>query len=174
MPTQSTHYALLTNITITKCDHHGAPQIAYPGRVVYADEQVLVARCVWSLQKTYRLGAFEIVEGDLLIECYYAEHWFNVFAVYNPAGRLKGWYCNITYPTTLAHQQLQWHDLALDLLVLPNGTQHILDRDEFCSLSISAADRAQAEAALTTLIRWARAGQGPFATHRINRPLGVK
>jgi len=72
--------------------------------------------------------------GDILREYFSPLHPFNAFAVVTPDGKHKGWYGNVTYPAFLldddSHPTLVWHDLYLDLVVLADGTMHLLDDDE--------------------------------------------
>jgi len=76
--------------------------------------------------------AFE--PGDTLREFFSAVHPYNAFAVTSPGGELRGWYGNVTYPVFLdivdGEQVLVWHDLYLDVVILANGTTHLLDDDE--------------------------------------------
>ena len=50
---------------------------------------------------------------------------------------LRGWYCNIGKPALLDGDCLSYVDLALDLLVFPDGRQFVLDEDEFLRLDLS-------------------------------------
>ena len=64
---------------------------------------------------------------------------------------LRGWYCNVGKPALLDGDCLSYVDLALDLLVFPDGRQVVLDEDEFLNLDLSPVDRQQALAALEEL-----------------------
>lgn len=150
------------DVTITKVDAEDQPAFSYTGEIVYQDEQMLIARCPWPSAQIVDLGPFALEPGDILMEYYYRSHWFNVFVVYDAAGVRKGWYCNITYPVEVLAQEIHWRDLALDLLVLPDGTDRVLDRDEFEAIPLSPQVRRRAEQALATLQCWARQGRGPF------------
>ncbi len=149
-------------ITITKLDYRRAPRFSYPGDLVAADDDVAVARCVWSAPKPFAVGPFVLELGDVFIEYYYRSEWFNIFEIYNPAGEFKGWYCNITEPAEIGEEAIRWCDLALDLLVLPDGAQMTLDEDEFEALRPDDATRARAAGALATLRRWANEKRPPF------------
>ena len=149
------------NIEITKLDHLGKPVLNYPGEVVYRDEQVFVVRCAWS-QGPYDLGPFYLEPGDIFVEFYYPNRWFNIFAIYDVSGGLKGWYCNLIAPVTISNSKVCWRDLALDLLVLPNGEEFLFDKDEFEALSPSVTLCRHAQSVLHTLRRWQREKQFPF------------
>jgi hypothetical protein len=77
-------------------------------------------------------------------------------------GVLKGWYCNVTTDVEIEGERIAWQDAALDLLVLPDGRQAVLDRDEFEALQPSAALRERVRTALNVLQRWARECHAPF------------
>jgi uncharacterized protein len=148
-------------ITISKLDHQGRPLFTYPGDVLFDDGNVLVARCVFAPQDTTRAG-LTFSRGDILIECYYRQEPFNIFAVYAPTGSLKGWYCNVLEHTEFTDGSIGWADLALDLLVMPDGESIVLDGDEFEAIAPSAAQRERARAAVETLERWVLERAFPF------------
>ena len=66
-------------------------------------------------------------------------------------GQFKGWYCNVGYPAVLEKDAVSYVDLALDLWVAPDGTQTVLDEDEFLELPMDVMTRAQAISALEKL-----------------------
>ena len=154
--------AVAGEVTITKLDHEGAATLQYRGEIVYADEATCVARCPWPLPRTVDLGPFRIEPGDIFVEFYYADEWFNIFAIYESTGVLKGWYCNITGDVALSEGDIRWRDLALDYLVTPDGRAMTLDRGEFDARALAAVERARAERALDTLAAWVAQGHYPF------------
>jgi len=90
--------------------------------------------------------------GDRFVEIYFSRRWYNIFEIHDREdGHLKGWYCNITLPAEISPQQVAYVDLALDVLVFPDGRQLVLDEDEFAALDLDPATRIQALAALHEL-----------------------
>lgn len=88
-------------------------------------------------------------KGDRFVEAYFTDHWYNIFEIHDRADdHLKGWYCNISYPAEFKDGQIHYVDLALDLLVFPDGRQLVLDEDEFDALSLDEATQARACLAL--------------------------
>jgi hypothetical protein len=76
--------------------------------------------------------------GDRFVEHYYADRWYNIFAVYDrDDGQIKGWYCNIGKPAVIEDGVVSYVDLALDLWVSVNGKQTVLDEDEFEKLDLN-------------------------------------
>lgn len=138
------------------------PPYTYEGEVAYRDEEVLVLRCLWTANKPFEVEDFRLERGDVMVECYYPAERFNIFAVYSAAGDLKGWYCNITEPPTLTDEEIRWRDLALDLLILPDGREILLDEEEFAALALDAESRRQALEALAKLRAWFAEKRFPF------------
>ena len=151
-------------VTIRKMGH-GAGRAAaeYEGEIVrLGDEGMIVVRCAWARAEPLDIGAFVLEFGDAFIEYYYPDEWFNIFEVRRADGVLKGWYCNITEPPEIGPGAIRWFDLALDLLVQPDGKAEVADEDEFAALALPADTRARALAALARLQVWAREEHPPF------------
>jgi uncharacterized protein len=92
--------------------------------------------------------------GDRFIELYYSDRWYNIYELHDRAdGHLKGWYCNVTRPAEIRDGEVTYVDLALDLLVYPDGGQLVLDEDEFAELNLDPQTSAQARSALEELQR---------------------
>ena len=99
-------------------------------------------------------GELTIATGDTLHERFSCEHPFNAFGVMSPAGDLKGWYANVTWPTFLEATPdglvLTWQDLVLDIIALPNGHIAHLDDDELAESPIPRAFPLLASAIIAT------------------------
>jgi uncharacterized protein len=90
--------------------------------------------------------------GDRFVEIYFSNRWYNINELHDrDDDHLKGWYCNVTLPAEFSEGQIAYVDLALDLLVFPDGRQLVLDEDEFADLTIDAQTRDQSRAALSEL-----------------------
>jgi predicted RNA-binding protein associated with RNAse of E/G family len=123
-------------LTVYKLDHHGREVWRYPARV--------------------------LARGDRLVETFYSDRWYNVFAVYNrDDGALKGWYCNVTRPATITDVLVSSDDLALDVWVSPDGAVTILDEDEFEALALNDGERKAARGALAQIIELAQSSRLP-------------
>ena len=91
-------------------------------------------------------------QGDRFVETYYSDRWYNIYEIHAREDEaLRGWYCNVTRPATITPETISYVDLALDLLVYPDGKQLVLDEDEFAELQISEGEREQALRALDEL-----------------------
>lgn len=93
-------------------------------------------------------------KGDRFVEYYYTDRWYNIFAIYDrDDGQIKGWYCNVGKPAEFEDGIVSYVDLALDLWVSANGTQTVLDEDEFDALELPDELRARALTGLAELKR---------------------
>lgn len=87
--------------------------------------------------------------GDRFVETFYTNRWYNIFEIHDvDDDRIKGWYCNIGKPAVLNGDELSYIDLALDLLVYPDGRQLVLDEEEFEALGLDVETKEKALAAL--------------------------
>jgi uncharacterized protein len=92
--------------------------------------------------------------GDRFIEYYYTDRWYNIFAIHDrDDGTVKGWYCNIGKPAVFEDSTVSYIDLALDLWVSVDGTQTVLDQDEFEALELNEELRTGALSGLEELKR---------------------
>lgn len=138
-------------ITVKKLNPAGQETWRYPGRVLEHDDNRLLLEAEFNRDD---LPFHEIVlrRGDRFVETFYSDRWYNVAAIYDrDDGRLKGWYCNIACPAELGDGFVAYIDLALDLLVYPDGRQLVLDEDEFIALALSPGVQQQARQALAEL-----------------------
>ncbi|MGB4595806.1 MAG: DUF402 domain-containing protein [Anaerolineaceae bacterium] len=87
--------------------------------------------------KPGQLGRVTLSTGDHFIETYYSDRWYNVFEIYTPSNaHPKVWYFNITRPAIFEPHLIRWVDLALDVLVFPEGEVALIDLDEFGALDL--------------------------------------
>ncbi|HZW04493.1 MAG TPA: DUF402 domain-containing protein [Anaerolineaceae bacterium] len=90
--------------------------------------------------------------GDRFLETFYSDRWYNIFEIHDlDDDRIKAWYCNVSRPAVFTDGEVSYVDLALDLLVYPDGRQLVLDEDEFERLPLGEAERRSARAALDAL-----------------------
>ena len=149
-------------VTVHKLDADGAEVFRYVGNIIHRSDTSVVLEAIFDMEQREFHG-LTFRSGDRFVETHYSDHWYNVLAVHDfDTGLLKGWYCNITRPAKIENDSLSAEDLALDLVVLPNGSQYVIDEDEFEALNLNSSDRAGAIAALKELQQFAEALDGPF------------
>ena len=72
-----------------------------------------------------------IARGTVSTEYYWLDRWYNVFRFSDSDGRLLNFYCNVNQPPSFDGHVLSYVDLDIDVLVAPDLTYKILDRDDF-------------------------------------------
>lgn len=90
--------------------------------------------------------------GDRFVETYFSDKGYNIFEIFDrDDDALKGYYCNITQPAQFENGRVEYVDLFLDLWVSANGTQTVLDEDEFLAADLDEETRRIARDALAEL-----------------------
>ncbi len=148
--------------TVVKLDYRAQEKWRYQGKVLDRSPSSITIEAIYD-QADQDFHGLRLRKGDRFVERHYADRWYNVFAVHDgTSGPLKGWYCNITRPARIEADRVWGEDLALDLIVWPDGSWIVLDEVEFEAQELSTADRANALAALAELKELAQAVDGPF------------
>lgn len=138
-------------ITVVKLDHLGQETWRYQGTILKQAPHEIILEAFFDHDEIW-IDEIILCRGDRFIEYYYDNRWYNVFEVHaREDGRFKGWYCNISSPAEITERHIKYRDLALDLLVYPDGRQVILDEEEFSLLTLDPKLRAGAQGALTEL-----------------------
>ncbi len=139
-------------ITVIKRNPDGQAVMRYTGEVLHQDPDGLTLEASFS-HADVSIVSTTLRRGDRFIETYYTERWYNIYEIHDRQDdRLKGWYCNIAKPAVLeSGNTISYVDLALDLWVAPDGTQTVLDQDEFAALELDPETRSKARLALEEL-----------------------
>jgi predicted RNA-binding protein associated with RNAse of E/G family len=139
-------------ITIIKRNVQGLETWRYSGVLTRQDGAALHLEAPFNGKDSPFMGIV-LKNGDRFVETYYTDRWYNIFEIHDrDDDALKGWYCNVGKPAVFdADDVISYVDLALDLWVAPEGTQTVLDEDEFAALDLDAETRSQAWAALEEL-----------------------
>jgi protein associated with RNAse G/E len=156
------------DLTVVKLAPDGSEAARYPALVLGVDAPWLVVEARWVMREVDSAG-LRFVPGDTLHEFFSPVHWFNVFAVFSPEGTLRGWYANVTHPTTIDFAAepptLAWHDLYVDVILSPDREPVVLDEDELAASGLASTDpelHARILATRDELLRLARARLFPF------------
>jgi len=141
----------MTDITVLKRNLSGEVTWQYEGRVLKREANCVVLEAFFNRDDMPFMDVV-LKRDDRFVETFYTDRWYNVFEIYDrDNGEFKGWYCNVGYPTVMEGSTVSYIDLALDLWVAADGSQTVLDEDEFLELSIDVITRAQAVSALEEL-----------------------
>ncbi|MCA1644091.1 MAG: DUF402 domain-containing protein [Chloroflexi bacterium] len=135
----------------------------WDGQVLRCDASGIVLRAEFNVDLVER-EFVTLRRGDVFVEFYYWDRWYNVFQISTSGGALKGWYANVGLPAELnsASGELHYVDLELDVWMHPNGEFLVLDQDEFDTLLAEHVELAEAaERGRETLLALAEAGRLP-------------
>lgn len=139
--------------------------VSYVSTPLHVSPTYALVRALWT-RPAVDLGYMQFAPGDILEEHFYTDAWYNIFAIFQADGVLRGWYCNVTRPARITHHAIHSWDLELDLFVSPNRQRCVrLDIDEFEAQDYQTRDPAAYQAgwqALTHLEALAQAGVAPF------------
>ena len=139
------------NVKVQKKNPAGEVTYEYEGVLLNHDEHSIVLEALFD---RVDLPFMDVVfrTGDRFVEYYYTDRWYNIFAIHDREdGKVKGWYCNVGQPAIFEDGVVSYIDLALDLWVSTNGTQSVLDEDEFLELDLDEELRSRALQGLAEL-----------------------
>lgn len=148
-------------VIIHKRDEKGQPLLQYEGilKKQTAQEIVVEARFGLDIETSYH----RFHKGDRMIEWFYTQRWYNIFEMHHfEDDSLLGWYCNITRPCSFEDGHIYADDLALDVMIYPDGRVLVLDEEEFEQLDIDTQSRHQAQEGLQQLLEHIRSHRPPF------------
>ncbi len=138
-------------LTIIKRNPQGEETWRYSGVVLRREPLGLLIEAFFN-RPDLPFHGITLGKGDRFIEAYFSHRWYNIFEIHDrETDVIKGWYCNVTRPAILSEEQIDYVDLALDLLVYPDGNSLLLDEDEFGMLGLSDRVRNRALAAAAEL-----------------------
>ena len=123
----------------------------YPGDLVTLTNDMVVVNARFTATDRLFFG-MALKKDDLFVEAYFIDRWYNIYEIYDRDNNTrKGWYCNISRPAVWDDSQISFEDLALDLLVFPDGRQIVLDEEEFEILDLDPEEKLTARNALAEL-----------------------
>lgn len=143
----------MDEVTVVKLNAAGEFAWQYQGQVLERCADRITLQAPFNRDDLPFFGII-LARGDRFIETFFSDRWYNVFEIHDRVdNHVKGWYCNIAMPATLTDGKVTYIDLALDVLVYPDGSRKILDEDEFEVLEITAELREKARHALADVLR---------------------
>jgi protein associated with RNAse G/E len=138
-------------ITVKKLDHKGRETWRYKGQLLQRSSSSITIVAFFD-RPDIDLHGMSLCFGDRFVETYYFDRWYNIFEIHDKDNdQIKGWYCNIGYPAEIQENSISYKDLALDLLVFPDGTQIVLDEDEFNEIKLKEDEHRNVVDALNKL-----------------------
>jgi len=125
-------------ITIIKQNHLGEPVFSWEGELVSETTTSRMVRAYFSGAEAVAVDKVTFRKGDLMLERYYTDRWYNAFEVHDGlSDQVKCWYINLCYPAQFGMESITWQDLV----VYPSGEYRLLDEDEFDDLLIEPTVR---------------------------------
>ena len=150
------------SVKVKKKNPAGEVTYEYEGVILTRDKQSIVLEALFDRAD---MPFMDVVfkTGDRFVEYYYSNRWYNIFAIHDREdGQIKGWYCNIGKPAVFEDSIVSYIDLALDLWVSTDGTQTVLDEDEFENLKLNEELRTGALNGLDELKDLFKSKNPPF------------
>jgi hypothetical protein len=135
---------IVPRIKVQKKNPAGEVTYEYEGTLLNRDEHSITLEALFDrADMPFMDTVFK--KGDRFVEYYYTDRWYNIFTIHDSEdGHVKGWYCNIGKPAVIEDSVVSYVDLALDLWVSVDGTQTVLDEDEFEKLDLNEELRTSA------------------------------
>lgn len=134
------------------------------GLVTQTDELIVLVGRFEDDVDHHDLG--KIKKGTISFEHFWPGRWYNIFRFHEPDGALKAYYCNIAMPPDLADDVLDFVDLDIDVVVWPDMSYDVLDRDDFERNSVKYGYPDDVKAAVGSvvddLVRMIERRQFPF------------
>jgi hypothetical protein len=141
----------MSPMEIIKRNTLGEVKFRYPGRVVEQFENGVIIEAFFN-RDDLPFHGITLRRGDRFLETYYTNKWYNIYEIHdNDDDRVKGWYCNISFPAEIHADRIEFTDLALDLLAFPDGRYLVLDEDEFSMINLPEEIKANALIGLSQL-----------------------
>jgi hypothetical protein len=143
--------AMSEKVLLIKRDHTGKEVWRYSGCLIQSSKAGNLVEAPFN-RDDLPFHGLVIKRNDRFMELYLKGQWFNIYEIHDrDTDTIKGWYCNVTRPPVLKPDQIAYDDLALDLLVYPDGRQLVLDEDEFEKLDLLPEDQETARKGLGQL-----------------------
>ncbi len=149
-------------VEVSKLGADGELIFAYPARLIWERDGARLVEGVFNIESV-AVGKLHFRRGDHALEWYSERQWYNLLQVYEQdSGQVKAWYWHICLPAIFTENKIRWSDLALDLLVYPDGGMELLDQDEFAELALDWRIRAACWRALQEVIQLFKKNSLPF------------
>ena len=139
------------SIQVLKLNLEGQVTWQYEGRILRRESNAVILEAFFNRADMPFVDVI-FKHGDRFVETFYADHWYNIFEIYDRDDQnRKGWYCNVGRPARFGNGTVSYVDLALDLWVSVDGSQTVLDQDEFEALLLAPEERTKCLSALSEL-----------------------
>ena len=117
-------------ITVNSRSYDGSIRRSWTCKLIERDGPLLVFVGEFDREIEHPdLGRIE--KGTVSYEYYWLDRWYNIFRFHTPSGELRNFYCNISMPPTFEAEVLDYVDLDIDIVVWPDMSYQVLDREDY-------------------------------------------
>ncbi|HMF43200.1 MAG TPA: DUF402 domain-containing protein [Polyangia bacterium] len=88
------------------------------------------AAVLWVAPEPMHVHGVDLPAGTISVGHFWSDRHYNVYHWLDPAGKTLGYYFNICDQTRLGAGVIEWRDLTVDVLALPDGRLDVLDEHE--------------------------------------------
>ena len=106
---------------------------------------------LYRLPRNYTLHGLPIPKGGPSIGYFWRSRPYNLYHFHDLDARTVAYYFNVGDVVRIDGQELEWHDLAVDVLATPTGRVEVLDEDELPP-DLDPATRAYIDTARDTIL----------------------
>jgi len=103
----------------------------YSCELVSLTDSVGILRYV--IDRSYDIAGFRLSPGDVTLALYWKNRPYTLYIWFRKKENDRAYYFNIADAVSLCAEEFVWRDLAVDILVDPKGTVHVLDEHELPS-----------------------------------------
>jgi protein associated with RNAse G/E len=118
------------SIVVQVHKYDGAEHRRWPAVLVEQRGSLLVLDAVFDEEIEHDLLG-TIARGTISTEYYWLDCWYNVFRFGARDGKFQNFYCNVSMPPAFDGRVLSYVDLDIDVLVKPDFSFQVLDREDF-------------------------------------------
>lgn len=123
-------------LIVRSLKYDGRVHREWSGTVRHRDDTLIMLDAVFDAEVRHPLlGTIE--RGTQSTEYFWTNRFYSVFRFAEPSGALRNYYCNVNTPAIIECGVLSFTDLDIDLLVAPDMTYQVLDREEFEANSVA-------------------------------------
>ena len=88
------------------------------------------AAVLWVAPEPMHVHGVDLPAGTISVGHFWTDRHYNVYHWLDPAGKTLGYYFNICDQTRIGADVIEWRDLTVDVLALPEGRLDVLDEHE--------------------------------------------
>lgn len=120
----------MSRVEVQAFKYDGKLHRTWSAELISREDSLVVLDAKFSEEIVHELLG-TIASGTHSLEYYWLDRWYNIFRFAQPDGSLRNYYCNVNVPAKFDGETLSYVDLDLDILVNPDFSYLVLDREDF-------------------------------------------